>query len=588
MKTLMQSQVGRALLGFAAVVALPAIGLASVPGAASAPPSALEPGDLQTAGTVDFPVTCTAAAKPEFVHAVALLHSFFYEEARRIFTSVAEKDPECAMAQWGIGMTWWHPIWTPPTPEEMRAGKAAAEKAMAMGGGTERERGYIRALVAYYNTPDDPAAGSVGQSCHGPVGPLNRVAAYEKAMREVYARYPDDFETQVFYALAVLSVGYATPGDATLSNQLRAAGILENLWKKNPNHPGVAHYLIHSYDYPELAERGLPAARAYGAIAPWVPHALHMPSHIFTRLGMWDESIAANLAAAGAARAYAAKRHRQATESEELHGLDYLVYAYLQEAQDTKAAAVLSFVGNVRKTYPDFEFAAAYALASIPARCALDRKAWAEAATLPIPALPHWSKFPFLEAQFEYAHAIGRIRSGDRDGARMAIDRMQRLWEEHAEIKFEYFKLHLALQIQAASAWVALSEGNKVEATDQLRRAADSEDRLGKHPVSPGALIPIREQLGDLLLEQGRSVEALNAYEAALKIYPGRFQGLYGAGLSAERMGDKMTALRYYGRLAQQTVKADGSRAELAHVREFIGANEGTAPVATTQRLGQN
>ena len=459
---------------------------------------------------------------------------------------------------------------------------------MAIGGGTDRERGFIRALFTYYNTPDDPAAGLVGQSCHGPVGPLNRVAAYEKAMREVYARYPDDFETQVFYALAVLSVGYATPADATLSNQLRAASILENLWKKNPNHPGAAHYLIHSYDYPELAERGLPAARAYGAIAPWVPHALHMPSHIFTRLGMWDESIAANLAAAGAARAYAAKRHRQATESEELHGLDYLVYAYLQQAQDIEAGAVLAFVSNVRNTYPDLEFTAAYALAAIPARYALDRKAWAEAATLPIPALPHWSKFPLLEALFEYAHAIGRARSGDREGARMAIDRMHRLWEAHTEIYLEYFKMHLALQIQAASAWVVFSEGNKDEATDQLRRAAYSEDHLGKHPVSPGALIPIREQLGDLLLERGRPMEALSAYEAALKIYPGRFQGLYGAGLSAERMGDKNTALRYYGKLAQQTVKADGSRVELAHVREFIGAIRETAPIATTEKLGRN
>jgi tetratricopeptide (TPR) repeat protein len=490
------------------------------------------------------------------------------------------------MAQWGIGMTWWHPIWTPPTPEEMSAGKVAADKAMAMSGGTDRERGFISALSTYYNTPEVPVAGLVGQSCHGPVGPLYRVAAYEKAMREVSVRYPDDFETQAFYALAVLSVGYATPTDTTLSNQLRAAGILENLWKKNPNHPGVAHYLIHSYDYPELAERGLPAARAYGAIAPWVPHALHMPSHIFTRLGMWDESIAANLAAAGAAHAYAAKRHRQATESEELHGLDYLVYSYLQEAQDNKAAAVLTFVSSVRKTNPELEFSAAYALAAIPARCALERKAWVKAATIPIPDLPHWSKFPFLEALFEYAHAMGRARSGDRDGARMAIDRMQRLRDATTEINFEYFKMHLDLQIQAASAWVAFSEGKHDEATDRLRHAADSEDRLGKPPVSPGALIPIREQLGDLLLECGRPTEALNAFEAALKIYPGRFQGLYGAGLSAERMGDKKTALHYYAKLAQQTVKADGSRAELAHVREFVAAIQKTAPIAATESLG--
>ncbi len=587
-KKLLPSAVRWALRGFALIVAWPTVGLAAAGGAESAAASPLEPGDLQRAGSVDFPVTCLPAAQPEFVHGVALLHSFFYEEARRIFTSVAEKDPACAMAQWGIAMTWWHPIWTPPTPEEMSAGKAAIQKALAIGGGTERERGFIRALYTYYHTPDDPAAGPVGQSCHGPVGPLNRVAAYEKAMRELYVKYPDDFETQVFYALAVLAVGYATPADATLSNQLRAAGILENLWKQNPNHPGVAHYLIHSYDYPELAERGLPAARAYGAIAPWVPHALHMPSHIFTRLGLWDESIAANLAAAGAARAYAAKRHRQATESEELHGLDYLVYSYLQEAQDEKARAVLTFVGSVRETHPELDFAAAYALAAVPARCALDRKAWDEASALPLPPLPHWSKYPFLEALFEYAHALGRARSGDRDGARRAIGRMQQLRDATTDIRFAYFKMHLDLQIQAASAWVAFSEGEKDEATERLRLAADAEDRLGKNPVSPGALIPIREQLGDLLLERSQPKAALDEYEAALKIYPARFQGLYGSGLSAERMGDKKTALRYYRKLALQTVKADGSRPELAHVRQLIGAIPGTAPVATTESAGRD
>src|SRR5438067_1855858 len=221
-----------------------------------------EPGDLRVTATVDFPVSCTPEARPEFVRGVALLHSFFYEEARRIFTSVAEWDPNCAMAQWGIAMTWWHPIWTPPTPDEMQAGKAAADKAMAMKAGTDLERGFITALNAYYNTPDSAVTGEIGQSCHGPVGPHDRVVAYEKAMRTLYERYPDDVETQTFYALAVLAVGYANPTDTTLSNQLKAAGILEKLWKKNPNHPGVAHYMMHSYNYPALADRGQAAARS--------------------------------------------------------------------------------------------------------------------------------------------------------------------------------------------------------------------------------------------------------------------------------------------------------------------------------------
>src|SRR5438105_9226961 len=336
----------RAFLGGATLLAVLIAGLTALDGETSVAP---EPGDLRAAGTVDFKVSCAPDARSEFIRGVALLHSFFYEEARRIFTAVAAKDPNCAMAQWGIAMTWWHPIWTPPTSDEMSAGKAAAEKAMAMNAGTDLERGFITALNAYYNTPDSPPTGEVGQSCHGPVGPRNRVIAYEKAMHRLYERYPDDFETQTFYALAVLAVGYANPTDTTLSNQLKAAGILEKLWKKNPNHPGVIHYLIHSYDYPALAERGLAAARSYGSIAPWVPHALHMPSHIFTRLGMWTESIDANRAAADAARAYAAMRHREATEADGLHALDYLAYSYLQEAQDTKAKEIVDFAATVRK-----------------------------------------------------------------------------------------------------------------------------------------------------------------------------------------------------------------------------------------------
>src|SRR5438094_1170715 len=365
-----------------------------------------EPGDLRAAGTVDFKVSCTPEARSEFIRGVALLHSFFYEEARRIFTAGAEQDPKCAIAQWGIAMTWWHPIWTPPTPDEMSAGKAASEKAMAMKAGTDLERGFITALNAYYNTPDGPTTGEIGQSCHGPVGPRDRVMAYEKAMRTLYERYPADVETQTFYALAVLAVGYANPIDTTLSNQLKAAAILEKLWKKNPNHPGVAHYLIHSYDYPALAERGLAAARSYGSIAPWVPHALHMPSHIFTRLGMWEESIAANRSSADASRAYAAMRHRDATEAEELHALDYMAYSYLQEARDTEAKKIVDLAAKVRKTNPELEFSAAYALAAIPTRYAFERNDWASAATLTVPNLPHWSSFPFMEALIEYGHAL--------------------------------------------------------------------------------------------------------------------------------------------------------------------------------------
>ena len=566
----------RTFFGGATFLAVLIAGLTALKAETSVVP---EPGDLRAAGAVDFKVACAPGARSEFNRGVALLHSFFYEEARRIFTSVAEQDPKCAMAQWGIAMTWWHPIWTPPAPNEMSAGKAAIQKAMGMTAGTERERSFIAALNAYYNTPDGPTTGEVGQSCHGPVGPRDRVVAYEKAMRPLYERYPDDVETQTFYALAVLAVGYANPTDTTLSNQLKAAGILEKLWKKNPNHPGVAHYLIHSYDYPVLAERGLAAARSYGSIAPWVPHALHMPSHIFTRLGMWEESIAANRSSADASRAYAAMRHRDAIEAEELHALDYMAYSYLQEAQDAKAKGIVDFAATVRKTNPELEFSGAYALAAIPSRYALERNAWSEAATLPVPELPHWSSFPSFEALIEYSHALGRAHTGDVEGARKAIDRMRQLRDSSTDPRLDYFKRHLDLQIQAASAWVTYSEGKKDEAVNLLRRAADAEDMLGKHPVSPGALVPAREQLGDLLLTLKRPKEAQREFEAALKIYPGRFRGLYGAAQAAEQIGEKEKAAHYYAKLIEQTAKADGSRSELAQLREYrVGESATTQP----------
>src|SRR6266513_2716438 len=559
----------RTFIGSATFLAFLIGGLTAVGAETSIVP---EPGDLRAAGTVNFKVSGAPEARSEFIRGVALLHSFFYEEARRVFTSVAERDPKCAMAQWGIAMTWWHPIWTPPTPDEMRAGKAAVEKAMSLKAGSDRERGFIMALNTYYNAPESSTAAPVGQSCHGPVGPRDRVVAYEKAMRELRDKYPDDFEVQTFYAFAVLATGYATPNDTSLSKQLEAASILEKLWKQNANHPGVVHYLIHSYDYPQFAKRGLTAAQTYDSIAPWVPHALHMPSHIFTRLGMWDESIAANRASAEASRAYAAMRHRDATEAEELHALDYMAYSYLQEAQDAEAKKIVDIAAKVKNTNPELEFSAAYALAAIPTRYAFERNDWAAAANLSIPNLPHWSSFPFMEALIEYGHALGRAHTGDLDGARKAIARMQQLRDATKDPKFDYFKNHLEVQMQAAWAWVAYGEGKKDEAIEMLRRSADAEDVLGKHPVSPGAFVPIREQLGSLLLELGQPKEAQQEFEAALKIYPGRFRGLYGAAQAAEKNGDKGSASRYYAKLATQTANATGSRDELNHVREFRAA----------------
>jgi len=552
-----------------------ALMLAAAPFAATAHSEAakLAPGDLRPAGRIDFPINCNTATQADFNRAVALLHSFFYEEARNVFTQIAAQDPSCAMAQWGIAQTWWHPIWAPPNPEEMAAGRAAADKAMGLKA-SARERAFIEAINTYYNTPEPKDAGPVGQSCHGPIGPRERVLAYEQAMKKVHERFPKDVETQVFYAFAVLAVGYATPLDKTLTHQKAAGAMLDKLWKQHRKHPGVAHYLIHAYDYPALASRALEPAQAYGEIAPWVPHALHMPSHIFTRLGMWDESIVGNQASAEASRSYAALRKRDAAEVEELHALDYMMYSYLQQARDAAARKVLDEASSVRTTYPEFEFIGAYALAAMPARFALERNAWAEAAALPIPARPQWARFPFIEAMFEYAHALGRARSGDVAGARKAVERMRALREATTEPKFDYFKRHIELQVQAASAWLAHAEGRSDEAVAMLGVAAEAEDVLGKHPVTPGALVPAREQLGELLLILKRYPEAQKAYESALAIYPARFNGLYGAALAAEQGGDRKVARRHYEALMKQAAKADAQRPELAKAKTFLASTD--------------
>ncbi|MFA5941353.1 MAG: hypothetical protein WC809_18530 [Sinimarinibacterium sp.] len=537
----------------------------------------LAPGELRSAGAVEFPISCKPDVQAEFNRAVALLHSFFYEEARNFFGRIAEQDRECAMAHWGVAQSWWHPIWTPPTPEEMAAGQAAAAKARALSA-TPRERAFIDAINAYYDAPPPAADGPVGAGCHGPLGPRERVQAYEQAMRRAYDAFSEDVETQVFYAFAVLALGYATPLDRTLARQKEAGAMLEVLWSRHRRHPGIAHYIIHSYDYPDLAGRALPAAEAYADIAPWVPHALHMPSHIFTRLGMWNEAIATNTASAEASRSYAALRQRTAAEVEELHALDYMMYSFLQQARDVEARRALDAVAAVRATFPELEFVGAYALAAMPARYALERNAWAEAAILPVPTRPQWARFPFVEGLFEYAHALGRARTGDPDGARQALERMRALRDATTEPRFDFFKKHLELQMQAASAWIAQADGRSDEALKLLRGTADAEDALGKHPVTPGALMPAREQLGDLLLGLRQPAEALAAYEAALRTYPARFNALYGAGLAAERLGDEALAHRYYTALVGQAHMASATRAELTHARSYLAAK----PVAVT------
>ena len=334
-----------------------------------------ELGDLGKVGSVHFPTSCDPAVQKEFERGVALLHSFFYEEARRIFVAVAEKDPECAMAHWGVAMTYYHPIWTAPDSNELALGRAAVERALKAAKSDERERGFIRAMEAFYMGVDNPTEAAVAApSCHALSGldPKGRAACFRREMERVATHHPEDTEAAAFFALSLL--GTAPAGDPLLANQRKAAEILESRYAKEPDHPGLAHYLIHTYDYPALAKEGLPAANAYAAMQPWVPHALHMPSHIYTRLGMWEETIASNAASAEASRKYAAKFHPGAASFEELHALDYLVYAHLQRAEDEEAKKILHHVASIKKTYPETDFVVAYAFGAIPARYALERR----------------------------------------------------------------------------------------------------------------------------------------------------------------------------------------------------------------------
>lgn len=527
-------------------------------------------GDLGKVGTIEFATACDPAQQAEFERGVALLHSFFYEEARRVFAAIAEKDPECAMAHWGVAMTWYHPIWTAPSPTELAAGKAAAERAIASKKQGDREREYVQAIAAYYLGESDPNAPKEAgaPSCHAP-GPnehRDRAHRFRNAMEKISAAHPDDVDAAAFFALSLL--GTAPAVDAELKNQRQAAEILEKWYAKKRNHPGLVHYLIHSYDYPPLAKKGLPAARAYAAMAPQVPHALHMPSHIFTRLGMWKESIESNHASAEAARAYSAKYHPGTTNFEELHSFDYQMYGYLQTGQDEKARALLARLDAVEKTDTENDFVSGYAFGAMPARFALERRQWKEAAALELKPRPMLDKLPFAEGHIAYARAVGAARSGDLETARAAAERLKDLAAASTEPRFKYFADQMEIQRDAALGLVALAEGRKDEAIATLTKAADREDLLGKHPVSPGAMLPVRELLAESLLETGRAGEALAQFDKSLAINPGRFNGLYGAARAAAATGDKKRANQLYRDLSM--LAKGGTRPELGEVRELV------------------
>jgi tetratricopeptide (TPR) repeat protein len=512
-------------------------------------------GASEEIGRVNFLVSCSEAAGKQFNRAVAWLHSFEYEEAERAFTAVSVADPRCGMAYWGVAMSNYHPIWAPPTPAELKKGVAAVERAQAAGAQTERERDYIAAIAVFYKGSDK-------------LDHKTRALAYSEAMEKVYHRYPKDREAAVFYALTLISKGMMA-NDKSHANEKSAAEILNGVLAMEPEHPGVAHYIIHSFDYPPLANLALPAARSYAKIAPASAHARHMPSHIFTRLGLWQESIQSNLDSSAASKAYAAKNRLAGAWVDQLHAMDYLVYAYLQGAQDKKALGVLDELNEIQKVEPE-AFAAAYAYSAIPARYALERRRWDEAAKLTVtPSTFPWDRFRWAEANVHFARAIGAARSGKADSE--SVEKLAEIRQSLPHVKGAYdWGKQVEIQLQVATAWLAYAEGKKGEAVRLMRAAADLEDSTDKHPVTPGTILPAREQLGDLLLETGQPAQALSEFEAALREAPNRFNGLYGAARAAELAGDRKKAAGYYGQLIKLGEKADGTRPELEQAKVFL------------------
>ena len=502
-------------------------------------------GEPEKLGKVNFPVSCDAAVQLQFNRAVAMLHSFWYEKANEEFAAIAKKDPACGMAYWGIAMTLYHPIWEAPGVAALKQGSEAAAKAKSAAPKTQRERDYIAAIETFYKDSDE-------------LDHHTRALAYEKAMEQLQARYPEDREAAIFYALALQ--GTESPTDKTYTNQRKAGAILEKIFAQQPDHPGVAHYIIHAYDYPPLAEHALDAARSYAKIAPDSPHALHMPSHIFTRLGLWQESIESNLASEAAAKKYHAPGN-------ELHAQDYLVYAYLQGAQDHAAKKVIDTAPPPLKDDPQY-FNALYATGTMAPRYAVERHEWKEAAALTVPPnIFPGGRYAWAEANIHFARALGASQVGAIDSVKNELQQLESLRDTLIKANEKYWADQVDIQREIAAAWLMLAEGKQEDALRQLRHAADHEDSTDKHPVTPGVILPARELLGEMLLELKQPTEALVEFEGTLRTAPNRYNALSGAARAAELSGNEEKAKSYYAKLLAICDHADENRPELREAR---------------------
>ncbi|HTD55994.1 MAG TPA: hypothetical protein VK670_11475 [Silvibacterium sp.] len=505
-------------------------------------------GDPTRLGKIAFPISCDPSVQSQFNGAVAMLHSFWYEKAQDTFAAVAEKDPSCGMAYWGMAMTYYHQIWSPPGAADLKAGVSAVEKAKAAGAKTQREQGYIAAIGTFYKDSDK-------------LDHRTRALAYEKAMDQLQGRYPDDHEAAIFYALALLAT--APPTDKSYANQKKASAILEPLFVEQPEHPGIAHYIIHADDYPPLAPSALDAARRYAKIAPDSPHALHMPSHIFTRLGLWQDSIDSNLASAASAQKYNAPGN-------ELHAKDYLIYAYLQGAQDQEAKKALEAPPAGRPDDPQY-MNWLYAMGTSPARYAVERHQWSDAATLPVPANTFpGGRWAWTEANLHFARTLGASHTGQIEIARKEAQVLASLSDTLTQTNETYWADQVDIQHEIAAAWITFAEGKHEDALQQMRSAADHEDRTDKNNVTPGVILPAREMLGEMLLEQKQPAQAMIEFEATLHTAPNRFNALAGAARAATLSGNSEKAKTYYAQLLAICGHADGNRPELQDARSLL------------------
>src|SRR3954466_7896381 len=492
-------------------------------------------------GKVKFANSCSPKVQEKVQRGVAMLHSFWWSQGEATFQEIASEDPNCAIAAWGFAsILMYNPFVGAVPPKELARAQGAFEKGRQMKA-SQRDRDYLEAVAAYW---DEFSSKTERQRA------LARSAAYQK----LAAKYPKDDEAQIFNALYLIAT--QQPTDQTYSDSLKAAAILEKQFAKYPNHPGIAHYLIHAYDAPPVAQKGLPSARKYAGIAPDAPHALHMPSHIFTRVGAWQDSVATNRRSADVAL--------KGNEGDDaLHAMDYIVYANLQLARDGDARKTYEEASRITPSTP--RFTGPYPLALMPARLAIERGAWREAAQLQ----PVKSQYPFTEANTYLARAMGAARSGDVEAAKKDLQEIEARRDALKAANNNYWASEVEVMRLSASAWIALAENRNDEALSLMRQAADAEDKNEKHPVTPGRLLPAREQLGDMLMEVKRPKEALAEYEQSMQREPNRFRGYYGAALAAEMAGDGKSARKYYGRLVQVAGKGD-DRAELQLARSYL------------------